>query len=172
MSTLCMFQARAAHQPGEEGTLTKQNLQNFLQVCFVLDRRAFLAKKCHFSRNWPFLHSGNDVIHNRPHCLTSIKAHLQTKVLPRVWSETTSLRSLVSKLVALLAAGWVYKPPCYYIEKSVAERARSILSSWLVNTLARNTVEPGCQVVLVVKRWLVVKRPLACCQKAFVQRRI
>ena len=34
------------------------------------------------------------------------------------------------------------------------------------------TVEPGCQAVLAVNRWLDVKCPLACCQKAFLQRRI
>ena len=50
---------------------------------------------------------------------------------------------------------------------------RCICHTWeRVQPINQHTVEPGCQAVLVVKRWLVVKHPLACCQKAFVQRRI
>ena len=48
--------------------LANQTLQNFLQVRFVLDKRAFLDKRRHFSWNMLppiFLHSRNDVIHNR-----------------------------------------------------------------------------------------------------------
>ena len=92
----CAFSRQEPLTSQEEGTLANQTVQNFLHVCLVLDKRAFLDKRRHFSWNLLppiFLHSRNDVIPNR-----TVLSQLKLTFKPKRLSTSLFLRVLVYNL--------------------------------------------------------------------------